>query len=237
MCWGKLPRHPGRADAWPLCGPWPRPHLAASKLVELRSSVNLVAMPHQPLDRPVASLTNPGLRDVRCAHIAPPWAVLGSPRCGCRGESQRAGDTNPGLRDVRCAHIAPPWAVLGSPRCGCRGESQRAGDTNPGLRDVRCAHIAPPWAVLGSPLLRRGQMGKSSEAAATGTLARLDRHWLRSQGSLSQWHEEASARGSSPSRLCVSGRSLSHANDQESHPLPDPAAARRCGGRRPVIRC
>jgi hypothetical protein len=53
MCWGKLPRHPGRADAWPLCGPWPRPHLAASKLVELRSSVNLVAMPHQPLDRPV----------------------------------------------------------------------------------------------------------------------------------------------------------------------------------------
>jgi hypothetical protein len=79
MCWGELPRHPGRAHAWPLCGPWPRPHLAAAKLVELRSSVNLVAMPHQPLDRPVASLTNPGLRDVRCAHIAPPWAVLGSP--------------------------------------------------------------------------------------------------------------------------------------------------------------
>jgi hypothetical protein len=100
MCWGKLPRHPGRAHAWPLCGPWPRPHLAAAKLVELRSSVNLVAMPHQPLDRPVASLTNPGLRDVRCAHIAPPWAVLGSPRCGCRGESQRAGDTNPGCLGV-----------------------------------------------------------------------------------------------------------------------------------------
>jgi hypothetical protein len=88
MCWGELPRHPGRADAWPLCGPWPRPHLAASKLVELRSSVNLVAMPHQPLDRPVASLTTPGLRDVRCAHIAPPWAVLGSPRCGSKGRRQ-----------------------------------------------------------------------------------------------------------------------------------------------------
>jgi hypothetical protein len=77
MCWGKLPRHPGRAHAWPLCGPWPRPHLAAAKLVELRSSVNLVAMPHQPLDRPVASLTNPGLRDVRYAHIAPPLGCLG----------------------------------------------------------------------------------------------------------------------------------------------------------------
>jgi hypothetical protein len=86
MCWGKLPRHEGRADAWPLCGPWPRPHLAAAKLVELRSSVDLVAMPHQSLDRPVASLTNPGLRDVRYAHIAPPRAILGSPRCGWRGE-------------------------------------------------------------------------------------------------------------------------------------------------------
>jgi hypothetical protein len=77
MCWGILPRHEGRADAWPLCGPWPRPHLAASKLVELRSSVDLVAMPHQPLDRPVASFANPGLRDVRCAHIAPPLGCLG----------------------------------------------------------------------------------------------------------------------------------------------------------------
>jgi hypothetical protein len=48
----------------------------------------------------VGSSANPGLRDVRCAHIAPPWAVLGSPRCGCRGESQRAGDTNPGLLEV-----------------------------------------------------------------------------------------------------------------------------------------
>jgi hypothetical protein len=137
MCWGKLSRHPGRAHAWPLCGPWPRPHLAASKLVELRSSVNLVAMPYQPLDRPVASLTNPGLRDVRCAHIAPT------------------------------------------------------------LRLACCAFFGTGSAV---------------------------------QGSLSQWHEEASAWGSSPSRLCVLGRSLSHANDQESHPLPDPAAARRCGG-------
>jgi hypothetical protein len=104
MCCGKLPgkspRHPGRARALPLCGPWPRPHLAAAKLVELRSSVNLVAMPYQPLDRPVASLTNPGLRDVRYAHIAPPRAILGAPRCGCRGESQRAGDTNPGCLGV-----------------------------------------------------------------------------------------------------------------------------------------
>jgi hypothetical protein len=103
MCWGKLPRHPGRAHAWPLCGPWPRPHLAAAKLVDLRSSVDLVAMPHQPLDRPVASLTNPGLRDVRYAHIAPPRAVLGSPRCGWRGERQRAGDTTPELTWGRCS--------------------------------------------------------------------------------------------------------------------------------------
>jgi hypothetical protein len=101
MCWGKLPRHPGRAHAWPLCGPWPRPHLAAAKLVELRSSVNLVAMPHQPLDRPVASLTNPGLRDVRCAHIAPPLGYLGVaalrlPRREPKGRRHH------------------PWAVLGS---------------------------------------------------------------------------------------------------------------------------
>jgi hypothetical protein len=39
MCWGKLPVHPGRADASPFCGRLPRPHLAAPKLVELRSSV------------------------------------------------------------------------------------------------------------------------------------------------------------------------------------------------------
>jgi hypothetical protein len=82
MCWGKLPRHEGRADAWPLCGPWPRPHLAAPKLVELRSSVDLVAMPHQTLDRPVASFANPGLRDVRCAHIAPPLGCLGVASAG-----------------------------------------------------------------------------------------------------------------------------------------------------------
>jgi hypothetical protein len=85
-------------------------------------------MPHQPLDRPVASLTNPGLRDVRYAHIAPPRAVFGSPRCGCRGESQRAGDTNP----------------------GCLGGASGGG----GWHWLRC-----------------------------------DRHWLRSHGSLSQWHD------------------------------------------------
>jgi hypothetical protein len=99
MCWGKLPRHPGRAHAWPLCGPWPRPHLAASKLVELRSSVDLVAMPHQPLDRHTPEPINPALRRV-ATQRSWNWAVLGSPRCGCRGESQRAGDTNPGCLGV-----------------------------------------------------------------------------------------------------------------------------------------
>jgi hypothetical protein len=68
MCWGKLPSPPGRADAWPFCGPWPRPHLAAPKLVELlvelRSSVNLVAVPHQPLDRHTLEPINPALRRV-----------------------------------------------------------------------------------------------------------------------------------------------------------------------------
>jgi hypothetical protein len=160
MCWVKLPRHPGRAHAWPLCGPWPRRHLAAAKLVDLRSSVNLVAMPHEPLDRPVASLTNP-----RVAR-----------------------------RSLRVAAAA------------ARAKGQET----------------PTQADLGS---------LPSEAG------RCDRHWLRSQGSLSQWHEGAFAWGSSPSRLCVLRRSLSHANDQESHPLPEPTAARRCGGRRPIIRC
>jgi hypothetical protein len=142
------------------------------------------------------------------------WAIMGSPRCGCRGESQRTGDTDPGLRDVRCAHIAPPlgyhgvaalrlprrepkdrrheprvarrslrshrstaglswgrrvaaaaarakgqetptqgcatfaaltllhhWAIMGSPRCGCRSESQRTGDTNPGLLTQQTSRI------------------------------------------------------------------------------------------------
>jgi hypothetical protein len=105
MCWGKLSRHPGRAHAWPLCGPWPRPHLAASKLVELRSSVNLVAMPHQPLDRYVAPLADPGLRDVRYAHIAPPLGCLGI-----------AALRLP-LREPK-GKRHQPRAVLGSPRCG-----------------------------------------------------------------------------------------------------------------------
>jgi hypothetical protein len=172
MCWVKLPRHPGRADAWPLCGPWPRPHLAAAKLVELRSSVNLVAMPHQPLDRPVASLTNPGLRDVRYAHIAPPRAVSGSPRCGCRGERQNEGDTTP----------------------GCLGVAALRLPGRPALAPL--ARLAQPDGMKKLP------------------------------------------RGDHRPHVSVSwGRSLSHANDQESHPLPDPAAARRCGKRRPVIRC
>jgi predicted dehydrogenase len=146
------------------------------------------------------------------------WPPRNSLNCGLRSTWSRCHtnrSTAPSRRSPTqgCATFAAltslhPWAVLGSPRCGCRGESQRAGDTNPGLRDVA-------W-------------GRSHRSTLGG--------WGR-QGSLSQWHEEASAWGSSPSRLCVLGRSLSHANDQESHPLPDPAAARRCGGRRPVIRC
>jgi hypothetical protein len=99
MCWGKLPRHPGRALALPLCGPWPRPHLAAAKLVELRSSVNLVAMPYQPLDRPVASLNSPELRDVRYAHIAPPLGCLGVAAFGLNELGER-----------RCVVRIPRWA-------------------------------------------------------------------------------------------------------------------------------
>jgi hypothetical protein len=72
MCWGKLPRHPGRAHASPFCARLPRPHLAAAKLVELRSSVKRVRMHAELLDRRVAPLADPGLRDIRCAHIAPP---------------------------------------------------------------------------------------------------------------------------------------------------------------------
>jgi hypothetical protein len=100
-----------RASHW-LRWPWPRPHLAASKLVELRSSVDLVAMPHQPLDRHTPEPINPALRRV-ATQSSWNWAIMGSPRCGCRGESQRAGDTDPDLRDVRYAHIAPPLGCLG----------------------------------------------------------------------------------------------------------------------------
>jgi hypothetical protein len=140
MCWVKLPRHPGRAHAWPLCGPWPRPHLAASKLVELRSSVNLVAMPHQPLDRPVASLTNPGLRDVRCAHIAPPLGCLGVAALRLPGREAKRRRHHPGLS--------------------------------------------------------RGRRVAAAGATGTGS-ARKARS--------ARWDEEASAWGSSPSRLCVLG--------------------------------
>jgi DNA polymerase-4 len=87
------------------------------------------------------------------------------------------------------------------------------GQETPTLGCLRVASVGGGWA------------------AATGTGS------ARKARSASGKAKKASAWGSSPSRLCVSGRSLSHANDQESHPLPDPAAARRCGGRRPVIRC
>jgi hypothetical protein len=69
MCWVKLPRHPGRAHAWPFCGRYETHRIA----VFGRPGRDA----HQPLDRPGASLTNPGLRDVRCAHIAPPLGCLG----------------------------------------------------------------------------------------------------------------------------------------------------------------
>jgi hypothetical protein len=139
MCWGKLSRHPGRAHAWPLCGPWPRPHLAASKLVELRSSVNLVAMPYQPLDRPVASLTNPGLRDVRYAHIAPPLAVLGSPpteadRCD-RHWLRSQGSLS---QWHECC-----WCPYTTSRTGSDGKARSASGTNAaGVRTRRVA-LAP----------------------------------------------------------------------------------------------
>jgi hypothetical protein len=104
MCWGKLPRHPGRALALPLCGPWPRPHLAAAKLVELRSSVNLVAMPHQPLDRPVASLNSPGLfrgRLLRRLAAAPGTGSARKARSASGTKKLPPGDHRP--------HVCASW--------------------------------------------------------------------------------------------------------------------------------
>jgi hypothetical protein len=140
MCWGELPRHPGRALALPLCGPWPRPHLAASKLVELRSSVNLVAMPHQSLDRYIAPLANPGLRDVRYAHIAPPRAILGAPRCGCRGGSQRAKDTTPGLPWGRFLRRLAAATGTGSAR-----KARSASGTKILSREDHRPHVSVSW--------------------------------------------------------------------------------------------
>jgi hypothetical protein len=173
MCWVKLPRHPGRAHAWPLCGPWPRPHLAAEKLVELRSSVNLVAMPHQPLDRYVAPLADPGLRDVRCAHIAPPLGCLGG-------------------------------AALRLQRREPKGK--------------RHQH----WAVLGS---------RPTEAG------RCDRHWLRSQGSLRSGTKKLPRGDHRPHVSASWGDRFLMLTTKNPIRCPDPAAARRCGGRRPVIQC
>jgi hypothetical protein len=139
MCWGKLPRHPGRAHAWPLCGPWPRPHLAASKLVELRSSVNLVAMPHQPLDRHTPEPINPALRRV-ATQRSWNWAVLGSPRCGCRGESQRAGDTNPGLSWGRLLRRLAAATGTGSAR-----KARSASGTKKLPRGDHRPHVSASW--------------------------------------------------------------------------------------------
>jgi hypothetical protein len=142
MCWGKLPRHPGRAHAWPLCGPWPRPHLAAAKLVSTSSRCH------------TNRSTAPSRR---------------SPTQGCATFAALTS-LHPGLSWGRRVAAA-----------AARAKGQET----------------PTPAVLGS---------HPSEAG------RCDRHWLRSQGSLSQWHEENSAWGSSPSRLGVLGRSLSHAS-------------------------
>jgi hypothetical protein len=172
MCWGKLLRHEGRADAWPFCGPWPRPHLAAAKLVELRSSVDLVAMPHQPLDRYIPEPINPALRRVA---------------------TQRSWN----------------WAILGSPRCGGRGESQRAGDTTPELS----------WGRLLRRLAAAPGTGSARKARSTSGTKKLPRGDHRPHVSVS-W-----------------GDHFLMLTTKESHPLPDAAAARRCGGRRPVIRC
>jgi hypothetical protein len=44
---------------------------------------NRVRMPHQPLDRPGASLTNPVCASFAALNsLHPNWAVIGSPRCG-----------------------------------------------------------------------------------------------------------------------------------------------------------
>jgi hypothetical protein len=122
---GKLPRHPGQAHAWRLCAPWPRPHLAAAKLVELRSSVNLVAMPHEPLDRPVASLTNPRVarRSLRSHRSTPGYLGVAALRLPRREVKRRRH--HPSCATFATLTSLHPWAVLGSPRCGCRGLDQR----------------------------------------------------------------------------------------------------------------
>jgi hypothetical protein len=226
-------------------------------------------MPHQPLDRPTPEPINPALRRV-AAQRSWNWAVFGSPRCGCRGESQRAGDTNPGLswgrlfrrldrcdrhwlrsqgslsqwHDLRVAFTNGSIAWLAQPvarpACGIHQWINRMARSASG---TTCVWHSPMDQSQGS----LSQWHDLRVAFTNGSIARLAQpvarpacgihQWINRKARSARWHEEASAWGSSPSRLCVLGRSLSHATDQESHPLPDPAAARRCGGRRPVIRC
>jgi hypothetical protein len=78
-----------------------------SNCIAVANDLLHVATKHQPLDRPVAPLADPGLRDVRCAHIAPltslhRWAchrvaALRLPRRELKGKRHQ------------------PRAVLGSP--------------------------------------------------------------------------------------------------------------------------
>jgi hypothetical protein len=161
MCWGKLPSPPGRADAWPFCGPWPRPHLAAAKLVELRSSVDLVAMPHQPLDRYIPEPINPALRRV-ATQRSWNWAILGSPRCGGRGESQRAGDTNPGNLGVASSgsNFGQKGADYFSKSAKIVGEFTRTDPPIPRCDGALAAHPVVNWGFE----RRTGSDGRGSTA-------------------------------------------------------------------------
>jgi hypothetical protein len=55
---------------------------------------------------------HPGLRDIRGAHVASPWAILGLARWAFIFRLGR----HPGLRGIRGAHVASPWAILGASR-------------------------------------------------------------------------------------------------------------------------
>jgi hypothetical protein len=119
-------------------------------------------MPHQPLDRPTPEPINPALRRV-AAQRSWNWAIIGSPRCGCRGESQRAEDTNP----------------------GCLGGASFGG--------WRLRPALAPLARLAQPVARPAcgihQWINRMARSASGTTCVWHSPMDQSHGSLSQWHD------------------------------------------------
>jgi hypothetical protein len=69
-----------------------------------------------------------------------PWAILGSPRCGCRGESQRAGDTNPGLSWGRLLRRLAAATGTGSAR-----KARSASGTKKLPRGDHRPHVSASW--------------------------------------------------------------------------------------------